>query len=184
MFRWVRRALLVVALVVLVGGGILALTARPDLDNARQDAETRWNALRRPALDARYELLASVNDALEASGGPRRDIIDEVDEALRAWQTNKRSALDAQVRDANELEALGRRLTRAITTSARLKAIPQVLTPANRYRTAEVPEAARGFNRAVADYEDERSGTLREPIAGLLGFDPIPTYDAPAAAPA
>src|SRR5215213_804413 len=104
MFRWVRRALLVVALVVLVGGGILALTARPDLDNARQDAETRWNALRRPALDARYELLASVNDALEASGGPRRDIIDEVDEALRAWQTNKRSALDAQVRDANELE--------------------------------------------------------------------------------
>lgn len=181
MVRWVRRALLVVALVVLVGGVILALTARPDLDNARKDAEARWSTLRAPALDERYALLASVNDALKAAGGPRRDIVDSLDDALRAWQTNKRSSVATQVRDANDLEALGRRLTRAITTSARLKAIPEVVTPANRYRDAEVPEAARGFNRAAEAYEDERSGALREPIAALLGFDPIPSYDAPAA---
>src|SRR4051812_31078409 len=120
MFRWVRRALVVVALVVLVGGGILAVTARPGLRNAREEVNSRWAVLR-PALDQRYELLAAAGTATRTAGGPQRDLVGTIDAALRDWRTSKGASVGAQVDDANALEALGRRLTTTVAASTRLR---------------------------------------------------------------
>src|SRR4051794_36029237 len=119
MFRWVRRALLVVALVVVVGGLLLALTARPDLNRTRDDVEARWKLLR-PALEQRYELLRAANDATRAAGGPERGITSSIDTALSDWQRSRTASVTAQVDDANALEALGRRLTTTVDASTRL----------------------------------------------------------------
>jgi hypothetical protein len=183
MFRWVRRALLVVALVVLVGGGILALTARPDLENARSEMNARWRALR-GALDQRYQLLQNANDATRTAGGPERNIVRAIDSALTDWRRSRTASVPAQVADANALEGLGRRLTTTVNASTRLQGVPEVVTPTNRFRDANVPESARAFNRAVRDYEDARGGSLRRPIAGLMGYDSVLSYDLPAAQPA
>src|SRR5215813_1577511 len=107
MFRWVRRALIVVALVVLIGGVILAITSRPDLKNSRADVDARWGVLRGP-LDTRYALLANANYDVRDAGGPERTIVTDIDRALREWRNDRRAAVPTQVDDANELEALGR----------------------------------------------------------------------------
>jgi O-acetyl-ADP-ribose deacetylase (regulator of RNase III) len=178
MFRWVRRALLGFALVVLVGGGVLALTARSDLKSARATVNSRWQALR-PALETRYALLAAANTATGAAGGPERDIVRSIDTALTDWQRDKTASVPTQIDDANALEALGRRLTTTVTASARLKALPAVMTAATNFGKATVPESARTFNRAVRDFEDARGGSVRRPIANLLGYDSIASFDLP-----
>jgi len=183
MFRWVRRALIVVALVVLVGGGLIALTSRPDLKNSRDDVDARWVVLR-PALDSRYALLAEANDAVRSAGGPEREIVTGIDTALREWRDDKRASVPTQVDDANALEALGRRLATSVTTSSRLNATREVTQPTNRFRGATVPVTANAFNRAVRDYEGARGGSLRRPIAALLGYRSIAAYDLPAGATA
>src|SRR4051794_12289156 len=108
MFRWVRRALIVIALVLLVGGGILVLTSRPALQNARDDVDARWRALR-PGLEQRYTLLAQANAATKTAGGPERALVNDIERSLVVWRTDKTKSVDTQVDDANELEALGRR---------------------------------------------------------------------------
>jgi hypothetical protein len=175
MFRWVRRALLVVALVVLVGGGILALTARPDLEGTQDDVEARWDDLR-PALDRRYELLAAATAAVVDAGGPERDVVQRLDEALGQWPTNRSASVRAQVDDANELEALGRRLVTLVGGSPSLQA-PEVVAATTRFDEAPLPETARAFNTAVREYEDARGGSFRRPIASLLGHDTIAAFD-------
>jgi hypothetical protein len=176
MFRWVRRALLVVALVVLVGGGILALIARPDLDSTRNDVESRWRVLR-PALDTRYDLLAEANEQTKVAGGPQRDIVRDIDAALAKWRRDRNAPVATQVDDANNLQGLGRRLSATVTGSPRLMAENAVVLRTIRYADAEIPEQARSFNTSVRDYEDARGGSIRRPIAGLLGFDAIASYD-------
>src|SRR5689334_13590142 len=111
MFRWVRRGLLVVALVVVavvIGGAILLLTARGDLDRSKHDVTTQWSTLR-TALDARYTALSNLNDAVKNAGGPDRALVGDVTSALDAWRTGANASVATQVRDANDLEAVGRR---------------------------------------------------------------------------
>jgi hypothetical protein len=182
MFRWVRRALIVIALVLLVGGGILALTSRSDLENARDDVHTRWRAVR-PALDERYALLAQANSATKQAGGPERELVNDIERALASWRVDKTKSVDTQVDDANELEALGRRLTNTVDNSARLQAISPVVTAAGRFDDAQPPVSATAFNRAVRDYEDARGGSFRRPIASLLGFPSITSLDVQSSTP-
>jgi hypothetical protein len=183
MFRWVRRALIVFALVLLVGGGILVLTSRPDLQNARDDVNTRWRAVR-PGLEQRYALLAQANAATKRAGGPERDLVSEIERSLARWHADTSKSVDVQVDDANELEALGRRLTNTVGNSARLQALPAVVTSSARFGASDPPVAANGFNKAVRDYEDARGGSLRRPVASLLGFSSISSLDVPASPPA
>jgi hypothetical protein len=178
MFRWVRRALLVIALVVLVGVAIIALTARPDLDGARDDVESRWRVLR-PALADRYELLDEANSAMQDAGGPPRDITRSVSRALVAWRRDPNAPLDVQIERTNTLEALGRRLVVTVDASSRLRELPAVIEPVDAFREAPMPESARAFNTAVHDFEDARGGSLRRPIANALGYDSIPSLDVP-----
>jgi hypothetical protein len=182
MFRWVRRALIVFALVLLVGGGILVLTSRPDLENARDDVNARWRALR-PGLDQRYALLAQANAATKTAGGPERNLVNDVEQALVSWRADKTKSVDTQVDDANELEALGRRLTNTVDQSARLQAIPTVVTRAGQFDQAQLPVSATGFNQAVRDYENARGGSLRRPVASLLGYPSMTSLDASGSAP-
>jgi hypothetical protein len=181
MFRWVRRALVVVALVVIVGGLLLALTARGDLNRTQDDVEARWKVLR-PALDQRYELLRAANDATRAAGGPEREITTSIDAALADWQRSRTASVTGQVENANTLELLGRRLTTSVAASTRLQAQQEVVAPVNRFAAATVPASADAYNRAVRSYEDARGGSLRRPVVGLMGYDSIPSYDLPVTA--
>ena len=178
MFRWVRRALIVIALVLLVGGGILALTSRSDLQNARDDVNTRWRSVR-PGLEQRYALLQQANAATKRAGGPERELVSEIERSLAIWRADRSKPVDVQVDDANELEALGRRLTNTVDNSARLQALPAVVTSSGKFDDSEPPVAANGFNKAVRDYEDARGGSLRRPIASVLGFASITSLDVP-----
>jgi hypothetical protein len=180
MFRWVRRALVVIALVVVVGGLLLALTARGDLNRTQDDLEARWKALR-PALDQRYELLGAANDATRAAGGPERNITTTIDAALSDWRRSRTASVTAQAENANTLESLGRRLTTSVAASTRLQSQQAVVTPVNRFAGATVPASAEAYNRAVRAYEDARGGSLRRPVVGLMGYDSIPAYDLPLA---
>ncbi len=40
--------------------------------------------------------------------------------------------------------------------------------------TVPPPPAVTTYNRAVRDYEDERNGLLRSPVASLFGYDSRP----------
>ncbi len=182
MFRWVRRGLIVFALLLLVGGGILALTSRSDLESSNDDVNARWGALR-TGLDQRYALLAQANAATKQAGGPERDLVDAIDRALARWRADKTKPVDAQVDDTNELEALGRRLTNMVEHSARLQANAPVVTAASNFGDARPPVAATAFNRAVREYEDARGGSLRRPIASLLGYSSITSLDVESATP-
>ncbi len=179
MFRWVRRAVLVVALVVLVGGGLLVLTARPDLNRTRDTVRAQWSALR-PEVAARAQLLTTANNATRDAGGPERSIVSEVDAALADWRTSTTASVATQVTDANALEAAGRRLAAAVDASARLRAMAAVTAPVNAYTNAAAPADAAAFNAAVNKYEKARGGSLRRPVVGLFGYDTIPAYDSPA----
>jgi hypothetical protein len=176
MFRWVRRAVLAIVLVVLIGAVIIALTARSDLQSSRSDVNDRWRALR-PALVDRYRTLATANDAVRAAGGPERDLVGTIDRALAAWTQDANAAVTTQVDDANALEAAGRRLVVTVNASSRLKAMTNVMRPVNAFAKATMPEQARSFNGAVRDFEDARGGSVRRPIAGLMGYDAIPSLD-------
>jgi hypothetical protein len=176
MFRWVRRAVLVIALVVLVGSALLALTARPDLNRTRSDVRARWAPLR-TELESRYQLLANANNATRAAGGPERAIVSDIDAALADWRASKTASVTTQVHAANVLEALGRRLTTAVTGSARLRAMNAVIAAARAYANAAEPPSAAAFDTAVRKYENARGGSFRRPVVGLFGYDSIPSYD-------
>jgi hypothetical protein len=66
-----------------------------------------------------------------------------------------------------------------VSASGRLNTLASVTKPANRFRAANVPVTANAFNRAVRDYEDARGGSLRRPIADILGYHSIAGYDQP-----
>ena len=59
MARRVRRLAVVVVLILAGGAVALVLTARPQLDDRRDDVDRAWTQLRAP-LTARYERLAAV----------------------------------------------------------------------------------------------------------------------------
>jgi hypothetical protein len=181
MFRWARRVLLVIALVVLVGGVVIALTTRPSLDRARNDVEQQWTALR-PSLDARYALLGRVNNAARSTAGPAEPLVTDIDGALATWRTSSSASVTDQVRAANDLEALGRRLGVTIAASSRFRTAAPVTAAARSYTTAPFPARAAAFTDAVRKYESTRGGSFRRLVAGTLGYDSIPALDASSSA--
>jgi hypothetical protein len=176
MMRWVRRAVLVVPLAVLIIAGIAVFTARPDLNSTRNDTRDRWTVLR-PPLDRRYQVLQSAATNTVNAGGPQATLATQVTAELRRWSASKNDDIATQVDQANALEAMGRRLTTAVKASARLQANQTVKNSVGAFASNTPPTEAAAYNAAARKYQDARSGFLRKPVAGLLGFDAIPTYD-------
>ncbi|MCZ7536754.1 MAG: hypothetical protein M5T61_13205 [Acidimicrobiia bacterium] len=104
MLRTVRRAVLVLLLIAVVGFAATAVTARPGLDRARDDATSTWRSVRGP-LTARYDLLSAVGDAVRAAGGIGSGVVDDLDAASDRWRAAASgSPVSEQVAAANALE--------------------------------------------------------------------------------
>lgn len=177
MLRTVRRAVLVLLLIAVVGFAATAVTARPGLDRARDDATSTWRSVRGP-LTARYDLLSAVGDAVRAAGGIGSGVVDDLDAASDRWRAAASgSPVSEQVAAANALEGIYRRLAATVASSERLSGDEAVVEASADLAGADVPEAARAFNEAVRDYESERAGLVRSLVADLLGYDGIPVLD-------
>jgi hypothetical protein len=174
--KWI----LLVLLVVLVGGvAALVLTQQPKLDDARTTVDTAWKPLRAPdQLPLRYQTLTGALSAFDAAGGADRAVSKDLHAALKHWEAALQDGdAGAQATAANEVEAQGTRLTANALGSPRLasdKAVPDSLV---KYaQTTPKPELVAAYNRAVRDYEDERTGALAQPVAKMLGFDARPVF--------
>jgi hypothetical protein len=172
--RWILLALVV----VLVGGAAaLYLTQQPKLDDAETKVDAAWKPLRAPdQLVLRYQTLDGALSAFDAAGGQDRDVSKDLHAALDAWTAALRdSDARTQVRAANRVEAQGTRLVANGLGSERLRGDAAVTGSLAKFATT-VPNAdlVTAYNRAVRDYEDERTGALAQPVARVFGFDARP----------
>src|SRR4051794_23098098 len=118
-WRVVRLLLPLVIVLVVVAGVVAVLSARPDQQDAKRSVDRAWSPLA-DDLRQRYFLLTAANEKVLGLSGPVRDIADGVHGALDRWQAAaSRKSVEPQVRAANTLEALGRRLVAAARVSDR-----------------------------------------------------------------
>lgn len=173
--RITRMLLPLLIVAVAVFGIVSVVSARPDLQNAKKRVDQTWTPVRE-GLTTRYVVLKRANDELKTMPGPVRDLAGAVDTALTSWQTSANSSVATQVRAANNLEALARRLVTTARASDRVKsnaAVTQLLDDYARNSSLSLTQLA-AFNQAVTRYERERRGPLRGMVATMLGDDDIP----------
>jgi hypothetical protein len=172
--RWILLALIVV---LVAGAAALFLTQQPKLDDARAKVDTAWKPLRAPdQLVLRYQKLDAALNAFDAAGGQDRDVSKDLHAALAAWAAALRQGDEGkQVRAANRVEAEGTRLVANGLGSERLKGDAAVAgSLATFASTVPNPALVDAYNRAVHDYEDDRTSTLAQPVARVFGFDARP----------
>jgi hypothetical protein len=180
MARRVRRLAVVVLVLVVAGVVALVLTTRPKLDDRRNDVDRAWTPLRGP-LGERYAKLAEANAQLAAAGGGERDASRALGLGLARWGQLRRAKdddadADAEARTADQLEGLATRLQAVVSSSDRLRASDALNQAIAAFQgTVPPPPAVTAYNRAVGDYEDERNGLLRSPVASVFGYDSRPT---------
>jgi hypothetical protein len=173
----VVRVLLPLAAVLLVVAAVTSvLSARPDLQHAEHAVGTAWAPLGRQ-LEGRYLVLTAADQKVAALSGPVHELAMQLDDALTAWNgAHRHGDVAAQVRAANTLEALGRRLVTAALGSDRVKRDAAAMSAVTRYAQNASPGAASDFNKAVQTYERERRGPLRGVVATFLGQDDVPAF--------
>jgi len=121
-------------------------------------------------------------DGLRGAGARDRDVTVALRRDLRRWDDAVRGGRTdpgAAVSVANRLEGLTARARSVVAGSRRLQGVAPV-TQALAAVDASPPPLAQvaGFNAAVERYEDERSSSVRAPVAPLLGFDRLDTFQA------
>ena len=172
--RWIVLAIVVVVIAVALAG---ALLVRPDLVDARDRVDARWDEIR-SSLVKRYDALGAVADALDAAGASDRAVTRDLRRALGRWtevsaRPKSDPALEATV--ANELEALARRVEANRTASDRLRGNKPLADAVLAFHQQVVPPpGVRAYNRAVDAYESTRDGTFERLVAGVLGFEARP----------
>jgi hypothetical protein len=173
--RILRVLLPITVVLALVAGAAAVLSARPDLDQAKRRVDRRWEPVA-AKLGPHFVRLAAAGEELRGLSGPVRELGDDVQVALRRWQDAVDGHdVDEQVRTANELEALGRRVVAAAATSKRVRASAEARAAVQAYATdpaytaASIATDVDAFNEAVIRYERERHGPVRGPVASLLG---------------
>jgi hypothetical protein len=177
MRRRVRWVVIGVAALVIAGAAAALVVVKPDLARARDRVDLRWTPLREP-LDTRYQTLAGVATALDSAGAADRAATLALDDALARWSKlalrgPKHTNAAVEAKTANELEALARRVRANIAGSDRLAANPAVTGALLAFDQAVVPvPTITAYNRAVRQYEDERSGTIRRLVADAFSYEP------------
>jgi hypothetical protein len=177
--RVVRVLLLVLVAAVVVGAASSVLSARPDLQNAKRDVDTSWSALS-GQLSQRYLLLADANQKLQPIPGPIRGLVGDVGAALTNWRDAKEhGAVAAQVKAANNVEGLARRLVATAAVSPRVKSNPDAQKALVKFigDGSRAGASAGDFNKSVETYEHERRGPVRAVVASVLGDGTIPALD-------
>jgi hypothetical protein len=175
--RVVRVFLPLLIAAVIVMGFTAILVTRPDLQKAEDKVDATWRALE-TKLTARYELLSAADERLRTIPGPVQQIATDVDAAFARWQTFRGNAsVDAQVKAANTLEALGRRLVVTAARSPRVAADQVTKNAIALYVDDDGLAGGETFNAAVAAYQEERRGPIRGIVASLLGQEDVPALD-------
>jgi len=172
------RFLLPVLLVAAVVGLVVAVvSARPDLQQAKQRVDASWSDLAHH-LDQRYQKLAAVDAQLRATAGPVHDLVANVDAAVAQWQhVSGHGSVADQVEAANALEALSRRLLATANASPRLADNTAAKTALGAFAGDQTLTSASDFNARVASYERDRRGPIRRLAAKMLGDGDIPALD-------
>ena len=166
---------LIVAAVVFAGSSVLS--ARPDLQKAKRNVDTSWAALSGP-LSVRYNLLADANQKLQPIPGPIRGLVGDVGAALTNWRdAREHGAVAAQVKAANNVEGLARRLVATAAVSPRVKNDPDAQKALITFIGNGSRAGAVDFNESVKSYEHERRGPVRAVVATVLGDGAIPALD-------
>jgi hypothetical protein len=185
--RVLRVVVPVFLIAVVVAGAVVFFTARPDLQDSQHSVDRAWTPLTTP-LSTRYQSLDSTDGELRKLSGPVRDLADQVNAAYAVWTAARaKDDVAAQVRAANTLESLGRRMLTAAKSSDRVKANAVALAAVNAYAgddtfgNASVLKGVATYNNAVSSYEKERNGPVRGVVASLMGQNTIPAF-APAPA--
>jgi hypothetical protein len=183
-----RKALLALLVIVIVGGiAAVVLTSRPALNDARDDTETAWTPLVAP-LDARYEQLNGLVSQLEtvvASTGIQNENIPALKSALARWNevAGGDDASD-QVEAANTIESRVGQDRLVVLSSASLGQVAPIQQALAAFDAARPSaEAVGAYNEAVRKYQRTREEALRRPVASLLGYEAIPTFEPSPAAP-
>jgi hypothetical protein len=176
--RLLRIFIPLLVIAAIVAGVIIVLTSRSELQSSRRQVDDAWTQLQ-TQVDARFDQLKASNDAVRDIPGPLKKIVAQVDSAYANWRELQASdaGIAAQVKNANTLEALGRRLVVAANAAPRLRDKP-ALEKVNEFASSPPPRAAAAFDRAVTRYERERNRPARRLAAGLLGYKAVPAYDA------
>ena len=176
--RKLRRVLPLLVVLLVVATVALALVARSDLSNAREEVDARWNALTVP-LDTRYDTLALVTETVRPKAQSETPLVDELDAAYKDWTDLREngSDMESQIAAANRQEALARRLVATVQASPRLSGDASVSAAMAAFAGLAVPETFPRFDDAVHSYQDERDGPIRSPIAAILAYKAIPTLD-------
>ena len=179
MARRVRWLVLLAIVVVVAGLVVIFASAQPDLADARDRVDARWEPLRTP-LAARYNALRGVATALTDAGAGERAVTQDLEATLTTWEDlalrgPKHTEPDVETRTANELEALARRARANIAASARLSPNEAIVAAFTAYDQAVIdPTLVQPYNRAVTRYEDQRDGTINGLVAGMLGYESRP----------
>ena len=172
--RWIVLAVVVLLVAVVLAG---ALLVRPDLVDARDRVDARWDALRSD-LAERYVLLAAVTTALDSAGASSRSVTRDLRDELRRWsdlRDRKQVDREQEATSANNLEALARRANANFNSSDRLRNNADLVAAFQAFNQEVVPQPAiDAYNRAVRRYEATRDGVFARLIAGVLGFESRP----------
>ena len=174
------RRLAVVAIVLLVIGAVaLVLTTRPKLEDDRSAVDRTWTPVR-GSLAERYNRLGEANAQLVAAGGGDRDVARALGLRLARWgelQRARAGDADAEAQTADQLEGLATRLQAVASSSDRLRAaesLNQAIAAFQGTSNPQLQAAIKTYNDSVRDYEDERDGLLRSPVASLFGYGSRP----------
>jgi hypothetical protein len=172
--RWIVLVLVVLLVAVVLAGVLLV---RPDLVDARDRVDARWDALQSELTD-RYVALSTVTSALDAAGAEDRGVTRELHRELERFvdlREGKQADRALQAANANDLEALARRARANFEQSDRLHGDQNLLAAFQAFDQQVVPEPERrAYNRAVRKYEAARDGVFERIVAGALGFEGRP----------
>jgi hypothetical protein len=179
MLRVIRVLLPLLVVAAVVAAGASVLSARPDLDKAKNKVDASWTSLS-DQLDRRYVLLTAVDASLRPIPGPIHALVADTDGALARWRDARtHSTVATQVEDANDLEAFARELAATAAASPRVRGNSTVLAALAAFLNdpARSGSGAVGFNADVTTYERQRRGPVRTIVASVLGDATIPVLD-------
>jgi hypothetical protein len=174
--RLLRIFIPLLLVAAIIAGIVVVVTSRSQLRSSRRQVEDTWKPLRN-GLDERYGALAIANTSVNSVPGPLHAISTKVSSAEADWQRVEQSgSVSSQVNAANTLDSLGRRLVIAARAAPRLVGQTAKLNAIAFYAGLKSPASADAFNKAVADFENERTRPAKSVAARILGYDSIPTY--------
>ncbi|AKL73036.1 hypothetical protein IMCC26256_11743 [Actinobacteria bacterium IMCC26256] len=177
-----RRFFLLLTIIMLLGAlGLLVVTQRPALVDARNAADASFTRLS-PSLEARYKTVPAILEALKTSGAQDRGPSIALAKAESAWLIALNGESANQISDAaNSIEGNVARVRAMYQGSDRLREYKAQMDPAlaayDQSLSADTKVKVKENAEAVAAYRAKRGAWLSKPVVFIGGFDERITYE-------